>query len=564
MYQSEIIGAILIFILTMMFALPLGAFISKIFKGEKNWMGFMGPVEKLIFKIGGVDATKEMDWKQNMKALLSLNLVFFIVAFLLLSIQGLIKFWNPVEIGNWEPTLAFNTAISFMTNTNLQHYSGETGASYFTQLAVFAWLQFVSAGTGIAACGLLFRGLANKSTKILGNFYDLWLKSCTRILLPLAVILSLILSINGTTSNFEGLQEVTTLEGETQMVAGGPTAPMVSIKQLGTNGGGYFGPNSTHPFENPNYLTNMAENIAILLVPMALVFAFGFFMRRKRLSYYLFGVMSVLFISFVYISASQEVSGNPHFAAMGLEQTTNMEGKEMRFGPVASSLWGVSTTATSNGSVNSMHDSHTPISGGIFMLDMFINAVYGGVGVGFINFFVFLVIAVFIAGQMIGRTPDFLGKKLEAREIKIAAIVVILHPLLILGGTALSSYLVTVDPSLPWLNNPGFHGFSEMMYEFTSASANNGSGFEGLGDNTPFWNIATGLVMLLARFIPIIGPLAIAGSLSAKKFVPESAGTLKMETPAFAAVLLAVILIISALAFFPALALGPLAEYFTI
>lgn len=564
MYQSEIIGAILIFILTMMFALPLGAFISKIFKGEKNWMGFMGPVEKLIFKMGGVDATKEMDWKQNMKALLSLNLVFFIVAFLLLSIQGLIKFWNPVEIGNWEPTLAFNTAISFMTNTNLQHYSGETGASYFTQLAVFAWLQFVSAGTGIAACGLLFRGLANKSTKILGNFYDLWLKSCTRILLPLAVILSLILSINGTTSNFEGLQEVTTLEGETQMVAGGPTAPMVSIKQLGTNGGGYFGPNSTHPFENPNYLTNMAENIAILLVPMAMVFAFGFFMRRKRLSYYLFGVMSVLFISFVYISASQEVSGNPHFAAMGLEQTANMEGKEMRFGPVASSLWGVSTTATSNGSVNSMHDSHTPISGGIFMLDMFINAVYGGVGVGFINFFVFLVIAVFIAGQMIGRTPDFLGKKLEAREIKIAAIVVILHPLLILGGTALSSYLITVDPSLPWLNNPGFHGFSEMMYEFTSASANNGSGFEGLGDNTPFWNIATGLVMLLARFIPIIGPLSIAGSLSAKKFVPESAGTLKMETPAFAAVLLAVILIISALAFFPALALGPLAEYFTI
>lgn len=564
MYQSEIIGAILIFVLTMVFALPLGAFISKIFKGEKNWMGFMGPVEKLIFKMGGVDATKEMDWKQNMKALLSLNLVFFIVAFLLLSIQGLIKFWNPVEIGNWEPTLAFNTAISFMTNTNLQHYSGETGASYFTQLAVFAWLQFVSAGTGIAACGLLFRGLANKSTKILGNFYDLWLKSCTRILLPLAVILSLILSINGTTSNFEGLQKVTTLEGETQMVAGGPTAPMVSIKQLGTNGGGYFGPNSTHPFENPNYLTNMAENIAILLVPMALVFAFGFFMRRKRLSYYLFGVMSVLFISFVYISASQEVSGNPHFAAMGLEQTANMEGKEMRFGPVASSLWGVSTTATSNGSVNSMHDSHTPISGGIFMLDMFINAVYGGVGVGFINFFVFLVIAVFIAGQMIGRTPDFLGKKLEAREIKIAAIVVILHPLLILGGTALSSYLVTMDPSLPWLNNPGFHGFSEMMYEFTSASANNGSGFEGLGDNTPFWNIATGLVMLLARFIPIIGPLAIAGSLSAKKFVPESAGTLKMETPAFAAVLLAVILIISALAFFPALALGPLAEYFTI
>ncbi|AVR45181.1 potassium-transporting ATPase subunit A [Christiangramia fulva] len=564
MYQSEIIGAVLIFLLAIIFAIPLGRLISKIFKGEKNWMGFMAPLEKFIFKLGGVDPTKEMDWKQNMKAMLGLNLVFFIVAFLILLFQGLIKFWNPVGIGNWEPTLAFNTAISFMTNTNLQHYSGETGASYFTQLAVFAWLQFVSAGTGIAACGLLFRGLANKSSKALGNFYDLWLKSCTRILLPIAMILSLILSINGTTSNFEGLQKVTTLEGDTQMVAGGPTAPMVSIKQLGTNGGGYFGPNSTHPFENPNYLTNMAENIAIILIPMALVFAFGFFMRRRKLSYYLFGVMSLLFIAFVYISSSQEVAGDPNFEAMGLHQAANMEGKEMRFGPIASSLWGVSTTATSNGSVNSMHDSHTPISGGVFLLDMFINAVYGGVGVGFINFFVFLVIAVFIAGQMIGRTPDFLGKKLEAREIKIAAIVVILHPLLILAGTALSSYLLTEDPRLPWLNNPGFHGFSEMMYEFTSASANNGSGFEGLGDNTPFWNIATGLVMLFARFLPIIGPLAIAGSLSSKKFVPESAGTLKMDTPAFAAVLLAVILIISALAFFPALALGPLAEYFTI
>lgn len=564
MYQTEIIGAILIFALSIVFAWPLGSHIVKVFKGEKNFMGFMKPVENLIFKVGGVDPKKEMDWKQNMKAMLSLNILFFVFAFLIMTLQGFIKFWNPVGIGNWEATQAFNTAISFMTNTNLQHYTGETQASYFTQLGVFAWLQFVSAGTGIAACALLFQGLVNKSTTKLGNFYDLWLKSCTRILLPLAVILSLVLTLNGTTTNFDGLKEVTTLEGETQMVAGGPTAPMVSIKQLGTNGGGFFGPNSTHPLENPNYLTNIAENIAILLIPMALVFAFGIYLRRRKLSYYIFGIMALFFVAFVAISASQEVIGNPHFADMGLEQTANMEGKEVRFGPVASSLWGVSTTSTSNGSVNSMHDSHTPLSGGIFMLDMMINAIFGGVGVGFINFFIYMVIAVFIAGQMIGRTPDFLGKKLESKEIKIAALVLILHPLLILGGTALSSYLITNNPDLGWLNNPSFHGLSEMMYEFTSASANNGSGFEGLGDNTPFWNIAAGIAMLFGRFIPIIGPLAIAGSLSAKKFVPESSGTLKLDTLAFATVLFAIILIVSALAFFPALALGPIAEYFTL
>lgn len=560
--NTEIIGALAIFLLTVLFAWPLGKLIMKVFKGERNVMGFMAPIEKFIFKVCAIDPTKEMDWKQNMKALLLVNIFFFLLAFLVLSIQGLIGFWNPNGFGNWEPTLAFNTAVSFATNTNLQHYSGEVSASYFTQLAVFAWLQFVSAATGIAACGLLFQGLANKTSKNLGNFYNLMVKSCTRILLPLAVILSLVLSINGSTSNFDGLQEVTTLEGETQMVAGGPTAPMVSIKQLGTNGGGFFGPNSTHPFENPNYLTNMAENIAILLIPMALVFAFGFYLKRRKLAMLFFGVMSVLFISFVAISAQQEVVGNPAFAEMGLNQTTNMEGKEVRFGPVASSLWGVSTTSTSNGSVNSMHDSHTPLSGGIFLLDMMINAIYGGVGVGFINFFVFVIVAVFIAGQMIGRTPDFLGKKIEAREVKIAALVVILHPLLILAGTAISSYAIMQHPSLGWLNNPGHHGLSEMLYEFTSASANNGSGFEGLGDNTPFWNIATGLTMLLGRFIPIIAPLAIVGSLAVKKPVPVSAGSLKLESPAFGAVLLAVILIIAALAFFPVMALGPIAEYF--
>jgi len=562
--NTEILGIILIFILSVLLAWPLGKYMVKVFQGEKTWTDFMSPFERFIFKISGINPDQPMDWKQNLKALLSINVFFFLFAFIALAFQGFHPFWNPVGIGNWEPTLAFNTAISFTTNTNLQHYSGETGASYFTQILVFCWLQFVSAGTGIAALALLFKGLKNKTSSNLGNFYNLMMKSCTRILLPLAIILSIALTLNGTTSNFEGLREVTTLEGEQILVAGGPTAPMVAIKQLGTNGGGYFGPNSTHPFENPNYFTNILENIAILLIPMALVFAFGFYLKRRKLAMLFFGVMSILFIAFVAVSVNEEMNGNPAFAEMGIATDhTNMEGKEVRFGPAASSLWGVSTTSTSNGSVNSMHDSHTPLSGGIFLLDMFINAIYGGVGVGFINFFVFVIIAVFIAGQMIGRTPDLLGKKVEAREVKIAALVVILHPLLILVGTAMSSYGIVQNPEYGWLNNPSYHGFSEMLYENTSASANNGSGFEGLGDNTPFWNILTGIIMLLGRFLPIIGPLAIIGSLAVKKPVPVTSGSLKLDSPAFGAVLISVILIVAALAFFPALALGPIAEYFT-
>lgn len=561
--NTEILGVAFIFLLTALLAWPLGKYISKVFNGEKVWSDFFSPLERFIFKLSGVNPDQPMDWKQNLKAMLGINIFFFLSAFIALVLQS-IHFWNPVGMGNWEPTLAFNTAVSFTTNTNLQHYSGESGASYFTQLLVFCWLQFVSAATGIAACALLFKGLSKGTGSNLGNFYNLMLKSCTRILLPLAIILSLILTFNGTTTNLEGLQEVTTLEGEKINVAGGPTAPMVSIKQLGTNGGGFFGPNSTHPFENPNYLTNIAENVAILLIPMALVFAFGFYLKRKKLAMLFFGVMSLLFITFVAISVQQEMAGNPHFTEMGLaDDQSNMEGKEVRFGPAASSMWGVSTTSTSNGSVNSMHDSHTPLSGGIFMLDMFINAIFGGVGVGFINFFVFVIVAVFIAGQMIGRTPDLLGKKIEAREVKIAALVVILHPFLILIGTAMASFGITQNPDLGWLNNPSYHGFSEMLYENTSSSANNGSGFEGLGDNTPFWNILTGIIMLLGRYLPIIGPLAIVGSLAAKKSVPTTAGSLQLESPAFGAVLISVIIIVAALAFFPALALGPIAEYFT-
>ena len=562
--NSEIAGVIALFIITVILAIPLGHYCVKVFKGEKTWLDFLTPVENLVFRLSGVDPKKSMDWKENLKASLILNMVFFVWAMLVLVTQSFHPFWNPDGITNMEPTTAFNTAVSFMTNTNLQHYSGETGATYFTQLLVFCFLQFVSAATGIAAMASLFKGIVQRQASDLGNFYNLFLKSCTRILLPLSIVVAVILLMSGSPSTFEGAAQVITLEGDTVNVARGPVAPMVTIKQLGTNGGGYFGPNSTHPFENPDYFTNLVENFSILIIPIALVFAFGFYIGKPKVGYAFFGAMTVVFLTFVSISVFYEMQGNPMITKMGINNALgSLEGKEVRFGPAASAMWGVSTTSTSNGSVNSMHDSHTPISGGIFLLDMMINAIYGGVGVGFINFFVFVIIAVFISGLMVGRTPELFGKKIEAKEVKIAALVAILHPLLILVGSAIASHVHAGNPDIGWLANPSFHGFSEMLYEFTSASANNGSGFEGLGDATPFWNILCGLAMMFGRFIPIIGPIAIAGSLASKKYIPESSGTLKIQSPSFVAVLLSVILIIAALSFFPALTLGPLAEYFS-
>jgi len=562
--NTEILGVVVIVLLTFIIAYPLGKYISKVFLSEKVWSDFLTPVENFVFRIASINPDENLDWKENMKALLRLNTVFFVWSILLLMGQKYIPFWNPVNIGNMEATQAFNTAASFTTNTNLQHYSGETGATYFSQLLVFCFLQFVTAATGIAALALLFKGLMLKKATGLGNFYNLFLKSCTRILLPLSLVVAIILLFNGTPTTFEGLQKVVTLEGDTTFVATGPAAAMIAIKQIGTNGGGFFGPNSAHPFENPNYFTNVVENISILLIPIALVFAFGFYLDKKKIAWIFFGVMTIVFLLFVSGTIYLESNGSREINKLGITQTLgSMEGKEVRFGSAASALWGVTTTSTSNGSVNAMHDSFTPLSGGIFIIDMMINAIYGGVGVGFINFFMFIIIAVFIGGLMVGRTPEFLGKKIEAREVKIAALIILIHPFLILVGTAIASYTSSINPSIGWLNNPSFHGFSEMLYEFTSAAANNGSGFEGLGDNTAFWNISTGIIMLLGRFIPIIGPLAIAGSLASKKTVPFSEGTLKVDNIAFGVVLLGVIVVVAALSFFPALALGPLAEYFT-
>ena len=343
---------------------------------------------------------------------------------------------------------------------------------------------------------------------------------------------------------------------------------MVAIKQLGTNGGGFFGPNSTHPFENPNFITNVTELISIILIPIAMVIALGYYLNRKKFAYIILGVMVAGFLALAIPSIYFEMNGNPEIENMGISQPLgSMEGKEVRFGPASSAMWGIATTCTSNGSVNSMHDSSTPLSGMMQLLGMQLNAFFGGVGVGFINKFTFIILAIFISGLMVGRTPEFLGKKIEAKEVKIAIIVALMHPLLILSGTAIAADTWAATPEagemLKWLNNPSYHGFSEMFYEFSSAAANNGSGFEGLGDNTPFWNIGTGIAMLLGRFIPIIGPIAIAGFLSVKKYTPESSGSLKIDSGIFGVVLFSVVVILGALLFFPGLALGPIAEYFS-
>ncbi len=562
--NTELIGVIATFGITLALAIPFGKYIANVFKGEKSFLDVLAPVEAWILRICGIDPTKHMSWKQHLLALLSINMLWFVYAFIMLLTQGSL-FLNPDGNPSMSPDLGFNTAISFMVNCNLQHYSGETGVTYLTQLAVITFLQFVSAATGIAALIVVFKAMREKTTEGLGNFFDMFLKSLTRILLPVSTLIAIILVFNGTPSGFAGKDTIRTLQGDTVQVSRGPAAGMIAIKHLGTNGGGWFGANSAHPLENPNYLTNMVEVIAQVLIPLALIFALGFYLDRKKMAWVIFGVMTVGMISFLVPAMMAETAGNPAIAKMGIDQGAgSMEGKEVRFGAAASAYWSVVTTIISTGSVNSMHDSSMPVSGTMQLLGMMTNAFYGGCGVGILNYYIFMIIAVFISGLMVGRTPEFLGRKIEAREMKIATLVALLHPFLILAGTAISSYVYTRDPSVGWLNNPGYHGFSEMLYEYTSSAANNGSGFEGLGDNTWFWNISTGFVLILGRFLPIIGPLAIAGILAKKKFIPESAGTLRTDTGTFGIMTYAVIMILAALAFFPALVLGPLAEYFTL
>ena len=559
--NTEILGVILQLGCLVGLSYPLGRYIAKVYKGEKTWSDFMAPIERWIYKFSGINPEEEMNWKQFLKALLIVNLFWFFWGMILLVSQGILPL-NPDGNPGQSPDLAFNTCISFMVNCNLQHYSGETGLSYFTQLFVIMLFQFITAACGMAALAGVFKAMAAKTTQTIGNFWVYLVKSTTRILMPLSLLVGILLIINGTPMTFKGQQHLTTLEGTEQVISQGPTAAIVPIKQLGTNGGGYFGVNSSHPLENPNAFTIMLECWSILILPMAMVFALGFYLKRRKLAWTIYGVMLFAYLVGITVSVNQEMGGNPQIAGMGISQDMgSMEGKEVRIGSAASAMWGMTTTVTSNGSVNSMHDSQTPLSGMLQMLNMQINCWFGGVGVGFMNYYAFLIIAVFISGLMVGRTPEFLGKKIEAREMKIATLVVLLHPFIILVGTALAAGLIAHNPSLGWLNNPSYHGLSEMLYEYTSSAANNGSGFEGLGDNTPFWNISCGIVLILGRYFPIVGQVAIAGLLANKKFIPESAGTLKTDTMTFAVMTFAVIVIVAALSFFPALTLGPIADY---
>ena len=559
--NTEILGVILQWVALVVLCYPLGRYIAKVYRGERTWLDFMAPLERGIYKVCSIDPDEDMDWKKFLKALLMVNLFWFFWGMVLLCCQSWLPL-NPDGNANQTPDLAFNTCISFMVNCNLQHYSGETGLTYFTQLFVIMLFQFITAACGMAAMAGIMKALAAKTTKAIGNFWVYLVKSTTRILMPLSRLVGILRVINGTPMSFDGKQTITTLEGQEQVISQGPTAAIVPIKQLGTNGGGYFGVNSSHPLENPNAFTNMLECWSILIIPMAMAWAFGFYVRRRKLAAWIFGVMLFAFTAGIFVSVPQEMGGNPNIDEMGIAQDLgSMEGKEIRIGSAASAMWGMVTTVTSNGSVNSMHDSQTPLSGMMQMLNMQINCWFGGVGVGWMNYFAFLIIAVFISGLMVGRTPEFLGHKVEAREMKIATMVVLMHPFLILVGTGISAAVAAANPEIGWLNNPSFHGLSEMLYEYTSAAANNGSGFEGLSDNTPFWNIMTGIALIMGRYFPIVGQVAIAGLLASKKYVPESAGTLKTDTFTFSLMTFAVIIIVAALSFFPAQALGPIADY---
>lgn len=569
--NTEILGVIFSYLLTLVIAIPLGIYIARMFRGDKTWLDFMAPLERFIYRFCRVDPKREMNWKQHLFALLTINALWLFYAFFAFLFQGHLPL-NPDGNPSQTPDLAFNSAISFLVNCNLQDYSGETGATYFTQHFVIMFLQFVSAATGIAALFILFKAFRDKVTDKLGNFWDFFVKSITRILLPLSVVMAVILAFNGTPTSYKGKDTFISLQGDTLHVSRGPAAAMIAIKHLGTNGGGWFGANSAHPLENPNYLTNVVEIAAQVIIPVALIFALGFYLNKKKFAYVMFGVMTIGMLLLLIPTMQAEMGGNPAITHMGISQPTGaMEGKEVRFGPAATGYWSIMTTIISTGSINSMHDSAMPVSGFMMMMGMMINCFYGGCGVGILNFYIFIVIAVFISGLMVGRTPEFFGRKIEAREMKIASVIALLHPFIILVGTAISSYVLVHMPNADWavkpsswLNNPGYHGFSEMLYQYTSCAANNGSGFEGLGDNNIFWNVSAGFVLMLGRFLPIIGPVAIAGLLARKKYIPESAGTLKSDTATFGVMVFAVIVIIAALSFFPSLALGPIAEHFSL
>ncbi|MBG9791351.1 potassium ABC transporter ATPase [Paenibacillus dendritiformis] len=538
---------------------PLGTYIYHVFSNEPNRTDrLFGRVENAIYRLGGLARRPDMNWKKYMFSLLATNLMLVGISYVILRVQHLLPL-NPNGTDRMEHTLAFNTVISFMTNTNLQHYSGETGLSYFSQMAVITMMMFTSAATGLTVAIAFMRGLTGRA---IGNFFTDFVKAHTRLLLPLAIVMALVLGALKVPQTLAPAAEAATLQGVTQHIAAGPVASLVSIKHLGTNGGGFFGVNSSHPFENPSPLTNVLEILMMWCIPAALTYTFGRFAANRKQGWVIFSAMSILFLLFLSLAYYAESAGNPAWSALGVDASQgNMEGKEVRFGIAQSALFTTVTTAATTGSVNNMHDTLTPLGGLAPLAQMMLNCVFGGDGVGLVNMLMYAILAVFLAGLMVGRTPEFLGRKIEAKEMKLIAIAILAHPLIILAPTAIA---FLTDPGREAITNPGFHGITQVLYEYTSSAANNGSGFEGLGDNTPFWNLSTGLVMLLGRYISMIALLAVAGSLLRKQPVPETAGTFRTDNKLFVGILVGTVLIIGALTFLPAAVLGPIAEHLTL
>ncbi|MCT8267257.1 potassium-transporting ATPase subunit KdpA [Afifella sp. JA880] len=563
--SSDILLFIVYCVAVTALAWPLGLFMARLFSGERTVLTpVLGPIERLFYRTGGIDPEAGQNWARYAAACLAFNAVGWLILYAILRLQGHLPL-NPQGFGGLAPDLAFNTAVSFVTNTNWQAYGGETTLSYLSQMAGLTVQNFVSAATGIAVGAAVIRGFAGRASdgadaRNLGNFWVDLTRAVLYLLLPLSILFTLFLVWQGVPQNLFAYVDATTLEGARQTIAQGPAAAQIAIKQLGTNGGGFFNANSAVPYENPTPLSNFAEMAAILLIPAAFTFMFGRMVRDMRQGVAIFAAMGILFLGALALTYGAESEGNALFANLPVEQAAgNMEGKEVRFGVGESALWATATTAASNGSVNSMHDSFTPLGALAPMLLMQVGeVVFGGVGSGFYGMLAFIVLTVFLAGLMVGRTPEYLGRKIETREVKLAVIAFLVMPLgvLVFGAAA-----ATLPVALASLQDKGPHGLSEILYAYSSATGNNGSAFAGFGAATPFHDTLLGIAMLLGRYVFIVPMLAIAGSLAAKKKVAASAGTFPTDGPLFVTLLVAVVLILGGLTFFPALALGPIAEH---
>ncbi len=544
----------------------LGRYMANVYTGAPSRLDkVFGPVERLIYRACRIDPEREQRWNVYALSLLAFSIVGFLLLYLIQRIQDGLPF-NPTDMVNVQPALAFNTAVSFTTNTNWQSYAGESTLSHLTQMVGLTVQQFVSAAVGMAVMAALIRGLSRAGQRTVGNFWVDLVRTTFRILLPLAFVFAIVLIAGGVIQNTHGFTPVHTVAGATQQIPGGPNASMESIKQLGTNGGDFFNVNSAHPFSNPTNITNFLELYAILIIPFALAFTFGRMIKDKRQGYAVVSIMAIIWLAFTAVAVYAEVDGNPKLDDRGVTQTVtatspggNAEGKEVRFGPTASAEWCASTTGTSNGSVNSMHDSYTPLGGMTCLVHMKLGEISpGGVGVGLNGLLVLVILSVFIAGLMVGRTPEYLGKKIQAAEVKLVVVYILVMPAIVLVGVAISTFVNSVsDVSI---FNPGAHGFTELVYAFTSAGNNNGSAFAGITANTGYMNSALAIVMLFGRFFLIIPTLALAGALVRKRRVPASVGTFPTDTPLFVVLVIGVIFIVAALTFLPVLALGPIVE----